>query len=55
MDSQEVAKVKQPPVLFSKTHGLIEKITEKLGAPMVTYGRVQRVGGGIKKEVLHIA
>ncbi|BDU22425.1 hypothetical protein [Dyella sp. GSA-30] len=37
MDSQEVAKVKQPPVLFSKTQGLIEKITQKLGAPMVTY------------------
>ncbi|HEX7814650.1 hypothetical protein [Dyella sp.] len=37
MESQEAPKVKQPPVLFSKTQALIEKITQKLGAPLVTY------------------
>ena len=30
-------KIKQPPVLFSKTQAVINEITDKLGSPLITY------------------
>jgi hypothetical protein len=37
MDQQESPKIKQPPVLYSKTQAAIEKITTLLGGPVITY------------------
>lgn len=37
VDSSKKPKIKQPPVLFSKTQAIIEQITDKLGSPLITY------------------
>ena len=37
MDQKENIKIKQPPVLFSKTQAAINKLTTLLGGPVVTY------------------
>jgi len=37
MEQQEEAKVKQPPVLYSKTQAAIAKITSLLGGPLIAY------------------
>lgn len=36
-DEESLAKVKQPPVLFSKTQAMIESISELLGGPLIVY------------------
>ena len=36
-DEESLAKVKQPPVLFSKTQAMIQNISELLGGPLIVY------------------
>ena len=37
MEEQEIPKIKQPPILFSKTQDIITKITAQLGGTLITY------------------
>jgi hypothetical protein len=37
MEQQETPKVKQPPILFSRTQDLIVEITARLGGPLISY------------------
>lgn len=37
MEQKESIKIKQPPVLFSKTQAAIAKLTSLLGGPLITY------------------
>lgn len=36
-DNNTAPKIKQPPVLFSKTQAVIEKVVDLLGGPLITY------------------
>lgn len=38
----DIKQIKQPPVLFSKTQAVIEKISSKLGGPLISYWNNQR-------------
>ncbi|GAB6141761.1 hypothetical protein JCM14076_24900 [Methylosoma difficile] len=37
MEQQETPKIKQPPVLYNKTQATIEKLTNFLGGPVISY------------------
>lgn len=37
MDQQDTPKIKQPPVLYTKTQAVIANITELLGGPLIAY------------------